>query len=247
MLVDLNRNNVSFGYEEAVEELQIEIEKINKIIKNYKELNNKEKYELLEFLYRLLIEEKDLIDFINIKYNRNYNKTITLKTKMEDEFIAQEGHGRDFSWWTEKYRVLVNCAYNDKNNIEHKKYSYDEIKELIDNNTIYPIGVQIESIHEYSKDREEVKRIKTLIENDILLSREDYYIEGYDFKVSDEDLDIIMQILEKKLKYNNILKDTKQYLKELIEELKDSEWRCSPAEIEMLPKLQKIYKHSFKK
>ncbi len=56
-----------------------------------------------------------------------------------------------------------------------------------------------------------------------------------------------MQILEKKLKYNNILKDTKQYLKELIEELKDSEWRCSPAEIEMLPKLQKIYKHSFKK
>ena len=95
MLVDLNRNNVSFGYEEAVEELQTEIEKINKIIKKYKELNNKEKYELLEFLYRLLIEEKDLIDFINIKYNRNYNKTITLKTKMEDEFIAQEGHGRE--------------------------------------------------------------------------------------------------------------------------------------------------------
>lgn len=245
MKVYLNENNVSFGYNQSQKQIEKEMELIEKFINSYDKLDNYEKFDLLSHFYSFYLEDKDFVELINIRYNKKFNKIISIPTKMECEYIQQEGYGRDFSWWTVKNRIILKVATTEGFILTDKKYSYDEIVNLINESKIYPVFICSEEISQYSEDKEECKMINSYVPNEIKIENED--LQGnYSFSTNKENINIIMEMIKAGLTPNQIFSDIKSYLQGLIQEFHREEWICLPEETVMIPKLHNFYKSNFK-
>lgn len=118
-----------------------DILKLNKLILEYfnkkNNMNTHNLYKLINYFYDIKIEETDYLDYVN-STDKLFSKIIEIPTEEVIQEMYSEGHGRDFSWWTENYQIIIKVLSNEfipsKN-----EYTYDEIEKLIENGKIYPI------------------------------------------------------------------------------------------------------------
>lgn len=115
-------------------------------------------------------------------------KTSIIKTSDVTSTIESEGHGRDFSWWTEwrnsAYEVLTNADFQ----LEDRIYSKEEIAELVKQKKLIvlrdgiPYGKEIDGAeaHKTSKRLEPIK-VKT--------AELHHRFKYYGYAITDTDID----------------------------------------------------------
>lgn len=244
MKIYLKKNNIRFGYDDATTQLENEIKLIDKTINKYEKLNNINKYKLLEHFYLFCVEDKDLTEFINIKYNKNFNKIISISTKMEEQYIVTEGCGNNINWSMEKYRIIFRCATNDDFNLEDKKYSREEILNLIEQSKIYLIDYSSKKIKDFSEDREKFKNVPSLISKEIKFQKNIY---GYALQlIKNEDKNIIMELINRELNPSKLFNNLKIYTQNIINKIEELKYFSTVGEIRIKPKVIQLYKNNFK-
>jgi len=242
----LNEHSVEFGEKASIKQINQEMELIDNFLNNYETLNDIEKYKLLTHFYSFYIEDEDFVELINIKNNTNFNKIISIPTKMEYFYVKQEGCGKNSSLHKEKYEVNLLCVTNDSFVLKTPKYSYDKIMELIITNQIYPILKEDIEINRFSKFKEDYTPIDCLIPDQIYLERE-VWEDNYRFLATEENIPIIIKLIENTITYLEFLEDIKQYILKLINDFKYYEFICHQEEMEIKPILIKFYKDRFNK
>lgn len=94
-------------------------------------------HKLINYFYDIKIEDADYLDYVNSHY-KFFSKIIEIPTEYVSQYLYSEGHGRDFSWWTENYQRIIKASSNEFTPSKDE-YTYNEIKKLIENGEIYPI------------------------------------------------------------------------------------------------------------
>lgn len=238
----LKGDNIYFGDDNSKKQLEKELKLIDKIVNKYDKLDNNTKYKILEHFYEFYLKEDDLIDFINIKYNKNFNKIKSISTKMEYQTVASEGHGRDFSWWTEKYKIGFKCATNEDFVLEKKSYSSKEILNLIEEGLIYPIYPEFKEINKFSKNKEDYTPIPCLSKDDLNIKDDTFGFRLEEIK--EEDINVLIQLIDKSFTKTEMLEDFKEYVKDILHSL--HQLRHIVDEAELKPKIINFYKTNFK-
>lgn len=131
-----------YNYEYEREYIGENLKTLSKLIIEF--LNKKDNFEIEELnkiinsFYEITLEEKDYLGYINAKQNIQYEKIIEIPTNIVTVDLQSEGHGRDFSWWTENYQRMI-CAATTEFKSEKEEYTLEEIEQLIESKIIYPI------------------------------------------------------------------------------------------------------------
>ena len=118
------------------------LKRLSKMIIEF--LNNKgnvglEKlYEIINAFYDIKLSDNDYLNYINYKSGMQYDKVVHIPTNVVTTDLQSEGHGRDFSWWTQNYQRMIAVATSDFV-VEKDEYTYEEVKELISSKLIYPM------------------------------------------------------------------------------------------------------------
>jgi len=254
-----NRKSIVINFEKnnALQVTYQVLKDFDKLINNYDKLNDIEKYKLLLNIYNILLSYDDFISYINYKYTTNFDKIIAISCEFRPSIYN---------------KFILDCASTSDFKPESKRYSYDEIINLINNGKIYPIYGRIFTYHKYNDefDKEiettpgnpynsdydenvawllEKYPIKILIPNEIKLSNYDSAKEFYcnEKTFTEDNIDVLKYILEKDPLFNktNIIQNSKKTLKEFKDNL---EWYedYSPKEAFILKKVRKYYNENFK-
>ena len=110
-------------------------------------------FNLIKYFYAFEIETEDYFDYLNQTNGTDFDKTIEIPTNSIVMDICSEGHGRDFSWWSQNYQIMIKAATKDFIPLK-EEYSNEEIQQLIDESKIYPL-------HPFgSKTKKEVNGLK---------------------------------------------------------------------------------------
>lgn len=240
MKLYLKQNNITFGDEDSNTQIENEIKLIDKMVEEYDKLNKKDKAGLLMHFYTVYLNDKDFIKFINDKEKKHFSEITPIHTKMEDDYIVSEGHGRDFSWWTVKRRYILQCTTTKDFVLEGKKYSYDELIKLYEEGKIYPLYFISKEINSFSEDKEEPKSINCFVSNEINVEKDN---KGYKLlSLKSKYVNAFLKLVDKNYNNSEIISGIKEYTQELIEEFLRYE---SESEIE--PQLTKLYNKLNKK
>lgn len=178
---------------------------ITNLFENYNTISDMEYYKILSNFYEFELEEKDYIEIVNILTENNYNKIINVKTNIIDWDVEREGTGRDFSWWTVKYRMLIKSVTKDGVIEDNKEYTVKEIKELISSGEVYPIRkISLPCDDELKVNiNDEFRKIDTLskINYRKIDTKSDYF-------------NIVVTLIKNKISLNKLYRDIKSYLLE---------------------------------
>lgn len=239
---------INFGYNDTIEKLQEEFDYVKKFIESYDDLSDFEKYKILTHFIYLRYNTHDIINLVNIKDQHNYTRLVDIPTKMETQFIESEGHGRDFSWWTKKVKLVLTCATHDTFGLEDTAYSYDKIIDLIEEKTIYPISSYGMEINKYSEDKEEIKNIK-LFRHDVI----DYSVDEYAYwnnrliiTPNEKNAGPIVKYLENNISKTKLFSFVKSYFKDLLAYLNEYRECASRKETEVFSEMMEYYNTYFK-
>lgn len=244
MKLQLKATNLSYDFEKN-KNLINEIKLIEKIINEYEKLDDITKYNLIRQFCDLFLKDEDIIELINLKFNKNFNKSVCIPTKMEYDYMVQEGHGRDFSWWTVKKRIMLNCAIDKNFILENKNYSYDEIMNLINEKKIYPIYYNSKEINKFSEDKEECKNISCFIPNEIEVEKDIF--GSYELlSIKDENINLLMKQINRIITPAELFNGLKTYTLELIKSLHKFEYIWYPEGQKIKQKFIKLYNENFK-
>lgn len=178
------------------------LDKIRYFLDNINNLSNIEYYKMLYNFYDIKLENKDYLDYINYKTNNNFTEVITLTTDYIDSILVSEGHGRDFSYWTVKYRLYLKVAVPNKKEDHNKTYTLKETKKLISENKMYPLNY-------FYKECDDNIKVNIQEKNDIeYLVKEDNGM----ININDEYFDYIITKLKNSIQPIDILMDIRKVL-----------------------------------
>lgn len=223
-IYDYSIKNLSYIYNGNKEELfnffkdilNKYINTINDLIYiNFKELSDNEFYDLLCKVYNITLTEKDYLKILSKKNNKKYNKFTEINTYMTFLGTAQEGHGRDFSWWEQLYQIKYLIAVSEDTEIEYNTtLSKEEINKLIADKSIVIIGKRNKKIIHNLDINEPLEQFPiTKLNFDYFNS---LYNHMYGQIHKDENFQLAVALLRKKFTKKRILKDMKEYLEELL-------------------------------
>ena len=159
--------------------------------------NAKTLYEMISYFYDIKLEAFDYVNYINKKTNTVYCATTSIPTERVIQDLQSEGHGRDFSWWTQNYQRMIKVATKGFTPSK-EEYTYEEIKNLIDEGQIYPIYPYGE------KTNKKVHYVEDKLE--YLVSYQSKELES-----TDEYFDYIVQDILKQIGYKTLLKDVEEF------------------------------------
>ena len=118
---------------------------------NKENININNLHKLINYFYDIIVEDNDYLEYFNNANNKNFTKIIDIPTEEVIQDMHSEGHGRDFSWWTQNYQIYVS-ALSDKFVPTKEEYTFDEIKELISQG-------QICALYRYRKETKKCQNI----------------------------------------------------------------------------------------
>ena len=183
---------------------------LGKIIESdFDKLTDKELYDLLSNIYKIEIEEKDILKMLSMYNNKNYRYIERLGTKMAVEERVTEGHGRSFDCYNEKFRVSYSVAttfsvWGTSNCV--KEY----IKQKINSKD----WVLLREIHQGSVNSgdylEEYEKLPTLDLN---------VLDGLDNKFFIDHFDLFGKLLRERFPKKYVLKDVKEIINDLYDEM----------------------------
>ncbi len=242
----INSVDRNYKYGNVSKILEHETEFLNRFINDYEVAPYEVKMQLLDYFFEFRFSKEDIINLMNIHYGSHYDTSVKLPTKMELSDVASEGHGRDFSYWTEFYRIVVDAATNKGVEFEDRSYSYEEIKRLIDEGIISPIRLKLEKIREKSEDREEYHEILTF-NPDVIYFDKPSWASGYTIENPNGHERLIVDYIESQKSYKELLKELKEYTKYIVECGKEKSASATKKEQKLFSKVKTIYDTDFKK
>lgn len=207
--------------EENLETFKTKIREYINILKevvesDFDKLTDKELYELLSKIYVITLDKEDYLKMLSKYNNRQYKTIYRIPTTMTFSGITTEGHGRNFDWWYQLYQVYYLAAISDTFKFDYNKtYSKEEIKKLLSDKSIVILKQEEEAIignQNFVKD--DYEAIPTL----------DIDIENYGDNISQfvlNNYNLFGKILRKKFTKKVVLKDIKNIIGDLNEELQD--------------------------
>ena len=249
VLIDtLNRDEYSLY------KLHLELNNIDKLINQYDELNDGEKYYLLNRYYYIIYDIKDILALVNKINDTKYTKFVDLSTKMEVEYYDCKGNGSNFKWWPTYNKIHYICATNKNIELSTNDYSYNKIVKMINNKTLFPIQSFTTEIDKYSSNRECFKRIKTLRYYGVSIDDLDFnnnnvndlkmYNSHYNIDVDVSQVSAIMSLIENSIDKKMIYLNIKTYLNDLIKFIKKE---GNDIDKQGIYKLREYYKENYKK
>ena len=197
-------------------ELTSKIKTIKKLVENdYDNLTNSELYYLISEIYGIVLEEEDILRYISSKNNREYKSLRTIPTTMSITAEKKEGSGRTLDYWKQKFQVFLDIALaKDKIIITRDNFTKEVLKNLIEQKDIVVLDYDTLETDDVIYDEEEYdpnvikcfKMSKRIIPNN----------EG-----EQEEFDFYMSILKEKLPRKKLLKELRNYMNELENEIYD--------------------------
>ena len=135
-----NRSVVSNHVGEYIERIKFLMEKIEMcqfLIDNYNDISDEEFYEKIKLLgINSSLDSDDYRNILSLHYNKKYNGPLDIDTRMHEYIIEEEGYGKDLERHRVKSGVELTVVYTPKAIYKGHIYTKDEIKELLDNNSI---------------------------------------------------------------------------------------------------------------
>lgn len=195
----INKRN---SYEYDTDYNEKDLLKLSRLILEF--LENKENtksetlYKMLSYFYDIKLETIDYLGYINKKTNTLFYKVIDIPTPKVTSVMDYEGHGRDFSWWTQNYQRMIKAASKEFI-VTRDVYTFDEIKKLIEDGEIYPIYPFGE------KTKNPVNNSKDEIE----------YLVSYQSKeldTKDEYFEYMVGEIVKQIGFKTLIKDVKEFI-----------------------------------
>jgi len=238
-----NSHCASYGEDIHEGKLEEEIFQIERLLDDYDNLNASEKLDLLSHLFDLRLEVKDFIDLINGKYNKEFACIVPIKTKMESSRLK----AKDDNWAPEKVRVNYECAATIDFFPKDKLYSYEDIVRLIEKGKIYPVFRELESIPEFSEDREEYHRIRVFTPDEIEVKRSEFLTGLYALVNGKKYTDDIIALLESQYPREKVLGDIKTYIEGIIAHYQRIDKHYTEEELGTVNKLKTLYAVKFPK
>lgn len=212
------------------QEINTLLKSIEKLINNYETLSNEEFYTLFTKFYtleetpeeddivyeedtwkrngyttdyqsetKIIIKETtedDRLTMLNLMYNTNYTKLTALRTTMVRTIMEGSGHGRRFEYWEEAYQRYLVVATS--NNLDTNKiYTKEELKHLLSEKQILPLEVIEKRIQDKTFPEEPAEELATSIKPVMTKT------------------DALVAIIKDKLPKNKLIKELKEYIKEL--------------------------------
>lgn len=196
----------------------------NLITVDFKTLSDEEFYDLVCKVYSISLTEEDYLKIISKKNGKNYNILDEIGTYMTSADTVTTGKGRDFEWHEQLYQVRYIVAVSDDTNIEYDcTLSKKKIMEMINNKSIVIVGSKLEPLNTELELYEEMENMPSM---DIDLS-DSFYVDGiYGDDIcgdiwKDDNFPVVISILRKKITKKRILRDMKDYIEELQEQIKE--------------------------
>jgi len=129
--------DTNYGVKKTIKLSKLIIEYFNK----KENMNTSNLYKLISYFYDIKVEAYDYLDYVNsisIKNKRYYYQITEIPTERVITDMQSEGHGRDFSWWTQNYQRMIKILSN-RFTPTKDEYAFEEIEELIAEGKIYPL------------------------------------------------------------------------------------------------------------
>ena len=111
---------------------------IVEFLKNKEKIDNKVLFELLSYFYDIKLDLNDYMEYINSIKDIKYTNIIDIPTNKVVVDRGSEGHGRDFSWWTQNYQLFVK-AFSYDFIPSKEEYTMDELYVLYKEGVIIPL------------------------------------------------------------------------------------------------------------
>lgn len=132
------RTNYEYDTDYNKKDILIISKLIIEFLKNKENTNKKDIFKLLSYFYDIKIDNSDYLEYVNSVSDVEYTSIVEIPTNKIVIESGSEGHGRDFSWWTQNYQIFVKAFSLDF--IPSKdEYTISEVEELIKDGKIYPI------------------------------------------------------------------------------------------------------------
>lgn len=104
---------------------------------NDKKVSDLEFKKRIEEIFAIDLTPEQFLNMLSEINEKDYVGYTEISTNMGYEARLHEGRGRDFSWWDQKYRIVLNVIYMKDLEIDlEKHYSSSEIKQLIEEKKI---------------------------------------------------------------------------------------------------------------
>lgn len=111
---------------------------ISIFLQSMENISTQDLFNLIKYFYAFEIETEDYFNYLNQTNGTDFDKIVEIPTNSIVMDICSEGHGRDFSWWSQNYQIMIKAATKDFIPLK-KEYSNKEIQQLIDKSKIYPL------------------------------------------------------------------------------------------------------------
>lgn len=184
-----------------------------------KKLSDEEFYDLLRKVYSISLTEEDYLKILSKRNNKKYNIFTEIGTFMTFTDTATEGHGRDFSWWKQLYQVRYIIAVSEDTEIEYDSVlRKNDIKKMVEDKSIVIIERKTRQINNKLNINETVENIPSIKLNCSYSNGIYGRMTGSIYK--DDNFPIVISMLRRKFTKKRILKDMKDYIEELEEEMK---------------------------
>ncbi len=213
----IHRNSDEENVEVFKTQMRKYIDILKKIIEtDFKKLTDKEFYDLLTKFYSISLTEEDYLEMFSENNGKKYSKICEIPTTITFFDNKTEGRGRDLSWWTQLYQICYVAAIVDDVNFDDSKtYSKEEIKKMVSDKTIVILNEKTIPIEENPNFKEEEYE---------LIPSLDIKIEIYSDNISsfvNDNFSLFGKLLRKKFKKQKVLKDMKELLDAIQEDIDD--------------------------
>ena len=184
------------------------------LIKNFDVLSNKQFFDLFKKFYSVSTDEiKEYIVTKTIKNPKQY----TIKTDDIAGGVYTEGHGKDFSWWTEYYHVAYVVMAEDGSLDENRIYTKQELRDLVKSKKVIVMDADAYG------DELDLKEVQPMLNNlmkivvpDIIPKKFDYYFH-FDEQQSESFFDkhkALFNLIRKDISKEQLLEDYNKFMKE---------------------------------
>lgn len=190
------------NYEYDTEYNYVETLKLIALISIFLEQKNnitsKDLYNLIKYFYDIKIDINDYLDYLNQEEGYDFDKIVDIPTNIVIMNTESEGHGKDFSWWTQNYQIIIKAATNQF--IPSKEeYTKEKLEKLIKEKNIYPIySFGKKTKNEVSKEKNNIK----------------YLIPYQSKKLESKDIyfDFMVNRICSRISNDNLLKEIRRFI-----------------------------------
>lgn len=143
-----------------------------------KKISDQEFLKSLEQLFFIYLDEEKYLELFSEAFHKKFIGYTRINTNVLINDQKTEGHGKNFSWWIQRYRLIYKVMYTKDAQIDEKHYyTNSEIEKLINENKIIIVDVDSEYWDNMINSlKEKYKSFKSyIIDEENLDKKSEYY------------------------------------------------------------------------